>query len=128
LLRLLLDTHAFIWWSSNSHLLPPHVRAAIADPANQVFLSLASVWEMQIKAQLGKLTLPAPLDQLIAMQRANGLRILHIRLAHIFALEALPSIHRDPFDRLLVAQAQAETLELVTEDPNIQKYPVGIYW
>ncbi len=83
---------------------------------------------MQIKAQLGKLTLPAPLDQLIAMQRANGLRILHIRLAHIFALEALPSIHRDPFDRLLVAQAQAETLELVTEDPNIQKYPVGIYW
>ena len=96
----LLDTHAFIWWDSQSNRLSSQVLAACTDPSNDLLLSVASVWEMQIKVQLGKLQLRAPLARIIEEQvRTNRIRVLPISIAHVFALGKLPPLHRDPFDR-----------------------------
>ena len=99
-MNLLLDTHAFIWWDSDPVQLSPRVAAALRDPANTVWLSVVSVWEMAIKSQLGKLTLRLPLSQIVAQQQTNGLQVLTASLAHVLAVEALPPVHKDPFDRL----------------------------
>lgn len=94
------------------------------DPANTLMLSVASVWEMQIKQQLGKLTLRLPLSELIEdQQKTNGVEILPISLAHVLALEALPPHHKDPFDRLLIAQANAEQIGLLSADPVLGNTP-----
>ena len=128
-MKLLLDTHAFIWWDSEPAKLPPKVVDLCQDRANQVLLSVASVWEMQIKLQLGKLRLTIPLVELIESQQIrNGIEVLPVTLAHILALENLPSHHRDPFDRLLVAQANVEGAVLVSHDPVFVKYPVQLLW
>ena len=108
-MKLLLDTHAFIWWDSDPTKLSPSVLAAISDPANEVWLSVVSVLEMAIKAQLGKLSLRLPLADIVAQQQANGLQVLSLMLSHTLAVEGLPLVHKDPFDRLLVAQANCET-------------------
>ncbi len=124
-MKLLFDTHAFIWWDSEPSRLSPRVLAVCRDKANLILLSVASVWEMQIKLQLGKLKLDEPLDQLILRQQeVNGVELLPIALDHVLALHTLPSHHRDPFDRLLVAQANIEKAILVTKDPMIARYPV----
>jgi len=128
-MNLLLDTHAFIWWDSQSSSLSSKARAACTDPANELFLSLASVWEMQIKVQLGKLQLRAPLARIIEEQeRTNRIGILQISIGHVFAVGKLPPLHRDPFDRLLVAQAIEEGARLVSNDPLISQYPVTVLW
>ena len=128
-MKLLLDTHAFIWWDSQSSSLSSKARAACTDPANELFLSLASVWEMQIKVQLGKLQLRAPLARIIEEQeRTNRIGILQISIGHVFAVGKLPPLHRDPFDRLLVAQAIEEGARLVSNDPLISQYPVTVLW
>ena len=94
-----------------------------------MLFSVASAWEMQIKIQLGKLKLGLPLAELIEnQQRVNSLEILHIGLEHVLALDQLPSVHKDPFDRLLVAQAQMEGARLVTNDPVMANYPVEVIW
>lgn len=101
-MKLLLDTHAFIWWFSAAHLLSNDALAAIQDSSNSLHLSAASVWEIQIKTQLGKLTFAYPLQVIIEHQKqANNLRILNIEPAHIYALDNLPLHHKDPFDRLI---------------------------
>ncbi len=128
-MRLLLDTHAFIWWDSNPTKLTPRVRALCEDPTNTLLLSVASVWEMQIKCQLGKLTLALPLADLIAnQQETNRIQVLPVSLAHVLALDSLPPLHRDPFDRLLITQAIAEDAALVSRDPVFSNYPVNILW
>jgi PIN domain nuclease of toxin-antitoxin system len=128
-MRLLLDTHAFIWWDSDPVRLSPTALAACRDRANVLLLSVASVWEMQIKLQLGKLKLDLPLKDVIENQRkANSLEILPIELEHVLALDSLPSPHKDPFDRLLVAQVNLEGLTLVSGDPIFAKYPVTLAW
>jgi PIN domain nuclease of toxin-antitoxin system len=127
-MKLLLDTHAFIWWDSDPSLLSAPALAALRDPANEVWLSVVSVWEMVIKAPLGKLTLRLPLADIISQQQANGLQILPVSLAHTLAVEGLPAIHKDPFDRLLIAQANVEGAELVCADQLIRQYPVRILW
>jgi PIN domain nuclease of toxin-antitoxin system len=108
--------------------LSPIVRDALLDPANQLHLSVASIWEMQIKSQLGKLSLSRPLRQIIADQQSNGVEVLPIEAASIFEIEGLPAIHKDPFDRLIIAQSRIMRARLVTNDPLVQGYPVDWLW
>jgi PIN domain nuclease of toxin-antitoxin system len=125
----LLDTHAFIWLDGEPARLSAHARAACTDSANELYLSLASIWELQIKLQLGKLALRGDLASILSeQQQTNHLHLLAIELPDILNLATLPAHHRDPFDRLLVSQAQRGGLELVTHDPEISKYPVRILW
>jgi PIN domain nuclease of toxin-antitoxin system len=128
-MRLLLDTHAFIWLDIARNQLSVSAQEAIRDPENSLYLSLASVWEMQIKMQSGKLHLNSSLQGTIwSQQKANRIELLPIELAHILALAYLPHHQNDPFDRLLIAQAQVEGLTLVTNDSKIGLYAVPQLW
>jgi PIN domain nuclease of toxin-antitoxin system len=127
-MRLLLDTHAFIWWDGEPERLSSRVRSLCADPANEVYLSAASAWEMQIKIQLGKLMLRVPLEHVIEDQRSGGMRILGVRLPHIYGLQQLPRHHGDPFDRLLIAQARTEGMTLISHDHVFDQYSVTVVW
>jgi PIN domain nuclease of toxin-antitoxin system len=128
-MKLLLDTHAFIWWDGDQSKLSPAARSACESPANSLFLSLASVWEMQIKVQLGKLNLRLPLAEILRDQQAhNGLILEAVILDDILGLEQLPPHHRDPFDRLLISQAGRGGFQLVSQDPEIARYFVPVLW
>lgn len=128
-MKLLLDTHAFILFAGNPEGLTANTRAALADPANDLLLSLASPWEMQIKVGLGKLQLHKPPRELVQFEVDRGaLALLPITLAHIDELSRLPSHHRDPFDRMIVAQARSEGLTLVSGDRNVRLYGVDCLW
>jgi PIN domain nuclease of toxin-antitoxin system len=128
-MKLLFDTHAFIWWDSAPANLPASVLTMCQDPANTLLLSVVSAWEMQIKSHLGKLKFASPLGGIIANQRqTNGVEILSITLNHVLTLETLPDHHKDPFDRLLVAQALVEEATLISNDPIIQQYPAKLAW
>lgn len=125
-MKLLLDSHIFLWWAGEPERLSSNVRTLL-EGDNTILLSLASVWEIQIKIQLGKLTVVPSLEQVIRDQRAaNGLELLEIGLTHILALNTLPPRHRDPFDRLLIAQTMVEDMVLVSVDPLLRQYPVQI--
>ena len=126
-MKLVFDAHTFLWWDNELEKLSPAAKAAFEDEGNMLFLSLVSVWEMQIKYQLGKLSLRLPLTDLVReQQELNGVQLLPIRLEPLYQLSALPQHHRDPFDRLLIAQAQVEDLILVTDDSMIPLYDVKI--
>ena len=126
-MRILLDTHIFLWADNDPEHLSPTAKASIEDTANSLVLSAASIWEIQIKAQLGKLALRLPLAELIDdQQQTNGIEILPKTLAHVLTLDALPQHHRDPFDRLLAAQAKTEGLTLLSADPVFKQYPVSL--
>ena len=128
-MRLLLDTHAFLWWVDGGTRLSVRARRAIANPANECLVSVASAWEMAIKVSLGKLRLPAPPERFVADQlAANGFRLLASELHHVCGVADLPFHHRDPFDRLLVSQALAESLRIVSADPIFRKYGVTRLW
>ena len=128
-MRLLLDTHAFIWMFDKPERLSPKAHALLADGSNELILSVVSVWEMQIKIQLGKLKFTVPLRELVESQKqTNGVQILPVELEHALALDALPAHHKDPFDRLLVAQANVEDASLVSRDPLFSSYPVKLLW
>jgi len=128
-MRLLLDTHAFIWWDNDLAKLSTPARALCQDTSNTLLLSVASVWEMQIKIQLGKLQLPLPMSDMIAGQQSrNRLEVLPINLPHVLALENLPVHHKDPFDRLLIAPAIVENAVLVSRDDVFKHYPVNVQW
>ena len=124
----LLDTHAFIWMDSGSDRLSNTARDIILDSGNELFLSLASIWEMQIKHQLGRLQLRLPLATIIDEQRRNRVQFLDITAEHIYSLEQLPLHHRDPFDRMLIAQARAEGITLISNDSRFADYDVSIIW
>lgn len=119
--RLLLDSHVVVWWDEG-RLTAPDLRIAIRE-AEEVYVSVATAWELTIKAGLGKIRVPRPIPTIMA---DNGFLELPILLRHTEALAALPNHHRDPFDRLLVAQAWAEGLTLVTRDPQLARYPVPV--
>jgi PIN domain nuclease of toxin-antitoxin system len=126
-MRILLDTHFFIWWDSEPQLLSPHARKLCEDAENTLVLSVVSIWEMQIKQQLGKMKLRLPISELIAdQQKENGIEILPVNLPHVLALEKLPLHHKDPFDRLLIAQANAEGIEILSVDAIFRKYDVKL--
>jgi PIN domain nuclease of toxin-antitoxin system len=128
-MRLLLDTHAFIWWDSEPTKLSPEALELSQNQDNVLVLSVASIWEIQIKLQLGKLKLKLPLRELIANQRqTNKIEILPVTLEHVLALEHLPDYHKDPFDRLLISQANVEDIVLLSSDPLIAKYDVNLRW
>ncbi|MDZ8258301.1 type II toxin-antitoxin system VapC family toxin [Nostoc sp. ChiQUE01b] len=128
-MKLLLDTHVIIWSAGNPEKLSQKVRKLLIDTNNFWLLSMASVWELQIKSQLGKLNLSSSLPNFIeTQQRVNNLQILPIELTHIYALEALPSHHRDPFDRILIAQAIVEKMPLLSIDAVFDVYPVQRMW
>jgi PIN domain nuclease of toxin-antitoxin system len=124
-MKLLLDTHIFLWLNSEPEKMPPTAYEACRDPHNQLYLSHVSPWEIQIKQQIGKLQLRAALSELIETQaKENGLTMLPIELVHIYALSQLPCHHNDPFDRLLIAQARIESMVLVTVDQKISLYDI----
>ena len=124
-MRLLLDTHIFIWWNNSPLLLPQQIYALCMDPKNALILSLASIWEMQIKVQQKKLIFAESLETLITRQiNQNGLELLNITPEHIFALDTLPPIHKDPFDRLLIAQSKHEHIQLISVDSVFEKYGI----
>jgi PIN domain nuclease of toxin-antitoxin system len=128
-MKLLLDTHTFIWWDSEPAKLSPQAIALCQDQQNSLMLSVASVWEMQIKLQLGKLKLALPLAELIeSQQQTNHLEILPVLLTHVLALQHLPAHHKDPFDRLLIAQANIEDVVIVSNDPMFPKYTDKVVW
>ena len=103
--------------------------ALCEDTQNEMFLSVASIWEMQIKHQLGKLELHLPLDKLVSEQvQKNAIQILPIQTAHVFGVAALPDVHKDPFDRLLIAQANVENMVFLSGDGVFKHYPVQIIW
>ncbi|MDY6849625.1 MAG: type II toxin-antitoxin system VapC family toxin [Geoalkalibacter sp.] len=119
--RFLLDTHALLWWLGDLPQLGPRCRKVISDRRNQVFISAATTWEISIKMSLGKLEAPQDMDSVV---EDEGFSKLPISLYHGQLAGHLPVLHRDPFDRMLIAQAQAEGLILVTADENIPMYNV----
>jgi PIN domain nuclease of toxin-antitoxin system len=127
--RLLLDTHAFIWWDSEPDQLSSSVSTALLDARNEIWCSVVSIWEMVIKAQLGKLTLRLPLADIVAQQQKNnGIELLAVELDHVLRVESLPQVHKDPFDRLLAAQAIHEKATLITAEAVFAHYPVSVLW
>ena len=125
-MKLLLDTHIFLWFVSGDEHLPPAVVRTIREPRNQVYLSVVSIWEATIKYQLNKLPLPQPAATFLPVQRQTHRMIsLSIDEGTIEFLPRLPSIHRDPFDRILICQAQQHGLTIVTADTAITAYPVA---
>jgi PIN domain nuclease of toxin-antitoxin system len=128
-MRLLLDTHTFIWWDIEPARLSLRALALCQDSNNQLVLSVASVWEMEVKIQLGKLRFEKPLmDMISEQQRTNHIEILAVTLPHALALETLPMAHRDPFDRLLIAQAKVEGISFISRDAEFAAYPIVVEW
>ncbi len=128
-MRLLLDTHALLWWVEDEPRLSPAARHQIADERHDCLVSLASAWEMAIKASLGKLKLAVPVQRYFQEHLIpNNFQLLPIGLNHVTLVETLPFHHRDPFDRLLIAQARCEGLVLVSADPLFDDYGIPRLW
>jgi PIN domain nuclease of toxin-antitoxin system len=126
-MAVLLDTQAFLWWVTDDLRLSKRAARAIA--GSECLLSVASCWEMAIKVSLGKLTPPGPVERFVQEQlEVNGFSLLAVSLEHLGGLAALPFHHRDPFDRLLAAQALAEEVSIVSVDPVFRKYGVKRVW
>ena len=125
-MRLLLDTHIFLWFVVGDSKLPQRMREAISDPENEVFLSVVSLWEIIIKHALGHLPLPEPPETYVPAQRAFfSIESLSVDEGSVFQIAKLPLLHRDPFDRLLIGQAIEHDLLLVTADAAIRSYPMA---
>lgn len=128
-MRALLDTHTFLWWNTEDPQLSARAREIIADGRNEIILSAASVWEISIKAAKGKLILPEPPEQYIANRmELYRFQPLLIQVSHATRVYSLPHHHDDPFDRMLIAQSQVESLPLLSADPEIRKYDVEVIW
>jgi PIN domain nuclease of toxin-antitoxin system len=121
-MNILIDTHILLWHLTDNPRLSLAQSRIIEDPTHVKFFSVASLWEMAIKSSLGKLDLRRPMDELVPPE----ISVLPIRLSHLKTLQSLPFHHKDPFDRLLVAQAQVESLWLMTDDENISKYILNL--
>jgi PIN domain nuclease of toxin-antitoxin system len=125
----LVDTHAFLWMIGDADSLSPLVRDIVNKGHNKIYLSAASLWEMAIKINLGKLQLPFSFtDDIDDVLRAHGIFVLAIDMKHAQVISKLPLHHRDPFDRMLVAQAMAEGWSLISRDPAMTLYPVEVLW
>ena len=128
-MRLLLDTHTFLWWINNDPSLSEPARIAIASELNECYLSLASCWELAIKASIGKLQLTKTVDRFIPEElAANDFQLLSIDFRHVAKVETLPFHHRDPFDRLLVAQALIEKMTVISAVTVLSEYGIKCLW
>jgi PIN domain nuclease of toxin-antitoxin system len=128
-MRLLLDTHSFLWFTLDDPLLSATARDLIADPNNEIEISPASYWEIAIKIRIGKYSLSEPLDDFVGREvETNQFGILHIEPRHVAPLTTLPFHHRDPFDRLIIAQAMVEQIPVVSADAAFDDYPVKRLW
>jgi PIN domain nuclease of toxin-antitoxin system len=126
-MKVLIDTHVLLWGLQDEAKLSSRVRKLL--PAAEVWISVASIWEIITKVQVGKLDLPGPVgDYLSSKLKANGVSVLPLTFDHVRRLEKIPLHHRDPFDRILIAQSMAESIPLVTSDPELKKYSVEIIW
>lgn len=123
-MKLLLDTHVLLWSLNDSDRLGPTARSLLADRANDVLVSVASLWEIALKSQVGKLR--ADLQGISNAITRSGVALLGINVAHLVALTGLPRHHKDPFDHLLIAQAMSENAALMSDDRNMPKYPVQV--
>ena len=128
-MRILLDTHAFLWFLDDAPELSPRAKEIFINANNILYLSTASIWEMAIKASLGKLTVVRPLSEWLPKQlQINNIATLEPRTEHVLAVESLPFHHRDPFDRLLIAQAKIENISLLSADKKMDAYSVRRIW
>lgn len=128
-MKLLLDTHSFLWFISGDAKLSANARMLIEDASNQSMFSIASVWEMAIKVSIGKLRLGQSFETLIPQQiKLNGIELLKISFSHTAVVATLPLNHRDPFDRLLIAQAIVEKIPIVSGDPAFDTYAITRLW
>ena len=128
-MKLLLDTCTFLWIVQGEKSLPDTVRITFSDPDNEVYLSVISVWEMSLKYQLGKLSLPLPPEQFVPRQREDHfITSLELTETDTLHLANLPDVHKDPFDRMLVCQAIEQALTILTPDPLIRRYPIRTMW
>jgi len=128
-MKILLDTHAFVWWNLTPEKLSLNGLNLIDNQENILYLSIASIWEMQIKISINKLHFDNPLPEIITYQRnINNVQILPIELENIWQLKNLPLHHRDPFDRMLIAQAMTEKIPILSIDSIFQNYSVNVIW
>jgi len=128
--KVLLDTHTFLWWVGDDSRLSPRARKILSDNANETFFSAASGWEIAIKTAIGRLKISAdnPAAFVLEQVAVNGFEVLPIHLAHALKTYSLPNYHRDPFDRILIAQASLEGLGLLSADRRFNHYPVRVLW
>jgi len=128
-MKALLDTRTFLWWNMDDGRLSATARQFITDGNNEIFISAASAWEIAIKAGRGSVILPLPPDEYLASRlRLHNFQPLAVQVSHALQVYHLPEIHRDPFDRLLVAQSQLENLPIITADPAICQYSIETIW
>ena len=127
-MRLLLDTHPFIWFINGDNQLPEKVKRLITDSENDCLLSIASIWEIAIKTNLGKLELQSDFDKITDFLLANDIEILPINFIHLQALLKLEYHHRDPFDRLIISQGIVEDLIVLSKDAVFDEYPMKLLW
>ena len=121
-MKFLLDTHALLWWLADDDQLGGAAREVVADPANDILISMVSLWEIAVKVRVGKLQ--ADIEEIINAVQREGFTVLDIGMAHLVTLAGLPMHHRDPFDHLLIAQAMTEDATFMSEDRNANRYPV----
>ena len=128
-MTLLLDTHTMVWMIYKPHKLSARLRALLADPANKLLVSICSLWELTIELAIGKMQIPgSDLTAFLRNLEEFGVGILPVTPEQLLALQQLPRHHRDPFDRMLMAQSIAESVALVTKDEDIQKYDLELIW
>lgn len=128
-MKVLLDTHAFLWWITDDPQLSARAREIISDGKNELFLSAASGWEIAIKAKLKRLKLPGEAERFIGEQLTlNAIESLPVQMSHALHVYAIPDHHRDPFDRLLAAQVKLENLHFLTSDRQMSKYGIKVLW
>jgi len=125
---LLLDTHTLIWFLNGDEKLPDNVRDAIENPNNSKIVSIASIWEISIKISLDKFRFPNGFKRFLEMIDENGFELLPVTFEHAIIVSTLEFIHRDPFDRLLIAQCKNDNLTIATKDENIRKYNIQTIW
>jgi len=128
-MNFLLDTHVFLWMAAEPEKLSVKAEECIMNADNALYLSIVSLWEMQIKTQLGKLALDVPLDELWHKQQTQSdILLLLTKEEHVWELGNLPQLHNDPFDRLLIAQSRQEDMSLISADAIVSKYETKVVW
>ena len=127
-MEFLLDTYTFLWFASGDEKLPKTIQEAIKNINNSCFLSVASMWEIVIKQRLGKLNSTMKIDKLFKLAQKNQIEILQISSDHLLKLSKLPLKHNDPFDRLIIAQSQAENLVVISKDDAFKEYQINLIW